>query len=85
MNKIHLSLTLLINLLVVSKLIHFSWTGNDKAVLVVGFYYFILILLNMAAWVILEYFKKESARIYKISIVCLVILIIPMFVIASLH
>lgn len=85
MNKIHLSLTLLINLLVVSKLIHFSWTGNDKAVLVVGFYYFILILLNMAVWVILEYFKKESARIYKISTVCLVILIIPMFIIASLH
>lgn len=85
MNKIHLFLTLLINFLVVLKLIHFSWMGNDKAILVLGFYYFILIFLNMASWLILEYFKKESARIYKISTVSLVILILPIFIIASLH
>lgn len=85
MNKIHLAIALLINILVVSKLIHFSWVGNDKAILVVGFYYFILILLNMMSWLILDYFKRKAARIYKISTVGLIILIIPILVVSMLH
>lgn len=85
MNKMHLAIVLLINILVVSKLIHFSWIGNDKAILVVGFYYFILILLNMVSWLILDYFKREAARIYKISTVGLIVLIIPILVVTMLH
>lgn len=84
-NKIHLVTVLLINILIVSKLIHFSWVGNDKAILVVGFYYFILILLNMGSWLVLDYFKRKAARIYKITTTGLVILIIPILLITTLH
>lgn len=66
-NKFHLILAMLVNLLLVAKLIHFSWTGNDKVILVVTFYYFMLIIANLLAWVILDYRKQEAGRIYKIT------------------
>lgn len=84
-NKVHLTLAFLVNFLIVSKLIHFSWTGNDKAILVVIFYYFMQIIANLLAWVILDYQKQEAARIYKIITTILVVLIIPVILLSVLH
>jgi len=85
MNKTHLILALLVNFLVIAKLIHFSWTGNDKAILAVIFYYFMLIIANLLTWVILDYLKQEAGRIYKIITTILVVLIIPVILLSVLH
>ena len=83
--SIHLVLALLINFLVVTKLIHFSWTGNSKAIIAVIFYYFMLIVANILAWVILDYLKNPAGRIYKIITTVLVVLIIPFILISVLQ
>jgi len=83
--KTHLILALLLNFLVIAKLVHFSWTGNDKAILVVIFYYFILIIANILVWVILDYLKQPVGWIYKITTTLLVVLIIPVILLSILH
>nr|WP_294858631.1 hypothetical protein [uncultured Fluviicola sp.] len=84
-NKTHLIILLLINTFIVGKLIHFSWTGNDKAIIAVIFYYFVLLLLNLFIWVILDYFKRPVGNVYKISTTVLVILILPVLLLGIIH
>lgn len=83
-NKKLLALVILINLLISAELVHFTRTGSDKAVLVWLFYYLLLLLLNLAGWLILDYFNQSTAKVFRVSTAVLIILALPLTLIAVL-
>lgn len=80
-----LIIVLTTNLLAVVTLIQFAWTGTSKAIIVVVLYYFGLIVCNIISWVLLDYFNHKVSRVFKISTIILVILILPFILLSIMY
>lgn len=48
--KIHLAVSITINILLVFKMINLAWNGNDKAIGILIFIYLLLIVINALMW-----------------------------------
>ncbi|WP_276373965.1 hypothetical protein [Chryseolinea sp. H1M3-3] len=72
-----------VSLTVTIFLIKTAWEGNDKAIILLMFYYPALIVANVLVWAVLRIFKQQEARIYGTIALCLVILFAPLLYIAS--
>lgn len=84
-NPFNLICSLLANLLVIALLIRFAWIGNDKSFLAAIFYYFVLIVLNIIIWQVLDSYKKPAGRAYKITTTVLVIFTLPFCILTLMH
>ena len=74
-----------VNLTVIIFLIKAAWEGNDKAMLLVLFFYPVLIVINSLVWLVLRTLKKSDARIYGTLAVWLTILFVPVLLIAAMY
>ena len=79
----HWIIGIAVSLTVTIFLIRTAWQGNDKAILLVMFYYPILIIANALAWTVLRLLRQQEAKIYGTIALCLVILFAPVLYIAS--
>ncbi len=84
-SKFHLILVSIVNLAIIARLINMAWDGNDKAILIVIFCYPLVIIANAAVWLILWLTKHPSYKIYKITTIGLLILLIPTICLSSLY
>ncbi len=84
-NPFNFIVVLLANLLIVVLLIRFAWIGSDKAFLAAIFYYFILIVVNIIIWQVLDSYKKPAGRTYKIITTVLVVLALPFCIVTLIH
>jgi hypothetical protein len=81
-SKIHLIITSLINLALIFWMVSIVWLGNDKAVLVIIFSYPILTIVNALIWIVLRLLKHSHFKVYKVTTLSLLALLIPTGVIA---
>ena len=84
-NKIHLTIISIINLIFVAKIISIVWEGNDKAIILVIFAYPILIIINGLVWLTLRLLKRPEYEIYKMTTIGLAILFIPTLILSCLY
>jgi hypothetical protein len=84
-SKLHLIIALSINLAIIARLINMTWDVNDKAILIVIFYYPVLILANAIIWWRLRIIKHPAYVLYKMTTIGLLFLFIPVVVLASLR
>lgn len=84
-HKIHFTILAFINFMIIAKSIVIAWEGNDKGIILVIFVYFTLLILNGLVWLILKILKKPENKIYKMMTICLVILLIPSLILASIY
>jgi len=85
LNKIHLTIITIINLIIIGKLIGVAWEGNDKAIILVIFGYTTLTILNGLVWLILRILKRPEFKIYKITTIGLAALFIPTLILSSMY
>jgi hypothetical protein len=80
--NIHLLLAVSINLLIIWQLLRATWEGNDKAIILVIFFYPLLIVVNTILW---QAFRKSSniSRVYKLITIGLTILFLPVLIMAT--
>lgn len=83
--KIHLLLVMMINLVIVGLLIRQAWEGNDKAIILVIFFYPLLILVNAIVWGLLRAFRRAEFKVYRMTTIVLVILFIPAVFLATMY
>jgi hypothetical protein len=75
--KIQSVLGVPVNLIVVGFLIKQAWDGNDKAIILVMFFYTLLILINFViGWII-------RSRVYRAIAIALLVLFLPVLIISS--
>jgi len=67
----------IINLSIVAFLVNKAWNGNDKAIILVIFFYPVLIIANSIFWM------GSKSKAYKITTIGLLILFLPVLIIAS--
>ena len=79
----HWTIGIAVSLTVTMFLIWTAWEGNDKAILLVMFYYPVLIVANALVWTVLRLFRQQEAKICGTIALCLVILFAPVLYIAS--
>ena len=84
-NKIHLTIISIINLIFVAKIISIVWEGNDKAIILVIFAYPILTIINGFVWLTLRLLKRPEYEIYKMTTIGLAILFIPTLILSCLY
>jgi hypothetical protein len=82
---IHSLLAAAFNLMIIGLLIHKSWNGNDKAIILMIVYYPVLILVNAIIWLILSSKQKIESRIYKAATIALIVLFLPALIIATFY
>jgi hypothetical protein len=81
----HLIFVSIINLILVGLLVKTSWDGNDKAIILVIFFYPVLIFVNLIIWMTLSGKRKVESKIYKATTIGLIILFLPILMIATMH
>ena len=74
-----------INLVIVGLLIRQAWEGNDKAIILVIFFYPLLIIINAIIWGTLRAFRRTESEIYRLTTLALLILFIPAVLIATMY
>ena len=72
-------ISFLINLAVIGFLIAKVWNGNDKAILMVIFFYPLLILFNGVMWMLLR------SKAFQVSTIALLVLFLPVLLIATMY
>ena len=76
-------LSIIVNLAIIFGLIRFAWHGNDKAILVIIIFYFVLILLNALIWFILHLLQKTTKSIFRFSTLGLILCYFPVILIST--
>lgn len=84
-SKIHFTIILILNLVLVLKMISIAWEGNDKALLIIILGHLTLTILNSTVWLILKFLKLQEYFIYKVNTIGLLLLFIPAIIISSLY
>jgi RsiW-degrading membrane proteinase PrsW (M82 family) len=79
----HLIFASIINLILIGLLVKTSWDGNDKAIILVIFFYPLLILINLIFWFTLSSKQKPESKIYRTTTIGLIILFLPVLILAS--
>ena len=82
---IHLFLVALINLVIVGILVRQAWEGNDKAIILVIFFYPALIIVNAIVWGILKSVRSPDSAIYRRTTIALLLLFIPVVLVAAMY
>lgn len=81
----HLIVASIINLFLMVLLIRTAWSGNDKAILLVIFYYPLLIPVNLISWLTLSARRKTQYKAYRLTTIALILLFLPVLMIASMY
>ncbi len=83
--KAHLTIASIVNLSVVGLLIKTAWDGNDKAIILVIFFYPLLILANLVLWMKMHSKGKAESKVYRATTLGLIVLFLPVLMMASAH
>ena len=81
----HSIVVFIINAAVVMWLVKTSWEGNDKAIILVIFFYPLLILVNGLVWMALSSKRKPESKVYRGMTIGLLIMFLPVLFIASFN
>jgi hypothetical protein len=73
----------IINLILVGLLVKTSWDGNDKAIILVLFFYPVLISINLIIWMTLSSKRKSESKIYRTTTIGLIVLFLPVLILAT--
>lgn len=79
----HAIVAFIVNAAVVIGLIKTSWEGNDKAIILVIFFYPLLTLVNGLVWMALGSKNKPESKVYRGMTIGLLIMFLPVLFIAS--
>ena len=74
-----LLVTATVNLSVIALLISKAWNGNDKAIILVIFFYPILIIANGIFWM------ASKSKAFRITTITLLLFFLPVLFIAAMH
>ena len=80
--NIHLAFAVMSNILIVGILLNLA-QENDKGIILIIFYYPLLILANLIAWIMLNTRKKSAHKIYKLITIGLIALFLPVMIASS--
>lgn len=82
---LHKTIIFILNIVAISFLLfRIQQINNDKAILLLIFYYPILLLINLVLWLIVRICNKEHANVYKQSVAGLLFLLIPVIIIYAI-
>jgi hypothetical protein len=76
-NQLIIAITL--NLLSVGYLMHKVWSGNDKAIILMIFFYPLIIIVNAIIWL------AAKSRVFKWTTIALLILFLPVLLMSSFY
>jgi len=83
-NKIHAFAAILINLIVVTFVVTITIkTNSDKSYAVFIFYYLFLLIVNLVLFLILQMFNKKEAKIYRTTLLGLLLIFAPLTIFIS--
>jgi hypothetical protein len=69
----------IVNVSLILLLISKAWTGNDKSIILLIFFYPMIVLVNSILWM------ASKSQVFKITTMALLILFLPVLIVATMY
>ena len=79
----HWIIAVMVNLAMIVLLVKKTWDGNDKAIILLIFFYPLLILVNGLVWMAMSSRRKPESIVYRGITIGLLVMFLPVLWIAS--